>query len=125
MEESVLLMNFLDNVFPLQFPMYKPEIVNGGRGWFLALLFRTESLYYAALSLSAYHRRTIMLSKITHQFQLVMLMQQEKYLETCLSSVNRFAQGSCPNNGLGIMTAVVQLVFYEVFPLSRLTHHLY
>jgi hypothetical protein len=36
-EESVLLMNFLDTIVSLQFPLYKPDILDGGRGWLLSL----------------------------------------------------------------------------------------
>jgi hypothetical protein len=114
-DESVLLMHFLDNVFPLQYPMYRPGILEGGRGWLLALLLRTKPLYHAALALSAYHRRTLILAKISHPHQVAALVQQEKHLEICIKSVNQFAQNSCPNNGLGIVTSVVQLVFFEVF----------
>jgi hypothetical protein len=114
-DESVLLMHFLDNVFPLQYPMYKPGILEGGRGWLLALLLRMKPLYHAALALSAYHRRTIILAKISHPCRVAALVQQEKHLEICMKSVNQFAQNSCPKNGLGIATSVVQLVFFEVF----------
>jgi hypothetical protein len=95
--------------------MYKPGILEGGRGWLLALLLRTKPLYHAALALSAYHRRTVELAKISHPCQVAALVQQEKHLEICIKSVNQFTQNSCPNNGLGIMTSVVQLVFFEVF----------
>lgn len=107
-------MHFLDTVFPLQYPMYKPGIREGGRGWFLALLLRTKPLYHAALALSAYHRRTIVLAEMQHPCQVAALVQQEKHLENCMKSVNLFVQNSCPNNGLGIVTSVVQLVFFEV-----------
>lgn len=57
--EAMLLMHFLDNVFPLQYPMYHPTVVSGGRGWFLSLLLRTKPLYHAALALSSYHHGTV------------------------------------------------------------------
>ncbi len=119
-EESVLLMHFLDNVFPLQYPMYKSGILNEGRGWLLALLLRTNPLYHAALALSAYHRRTIMLANSRTTAQAAALIEQEKHLELCLTdfqntmkTINRFAK-LCPSEGLGIIAAIVQLVFFEV-----------
>jgi hypothetical protein len=57
--EAVLLMHYLDNVFPLQFPMYKPSFIDGGRGWFLSLLLRTKPLYHAALALASFHTGTL------------------------------------------------------------------
>src|SRR5690242_10230425 len=113
-DAAVLLMHFLDVVFPLQYPLYKLRIMEGERGWLLALSLRTKPLYHAALALSAYHRRAIMLAETSHPCRVAALVQQEKHLEICIKSVNQFTQNSWPNNGLGIATSVVQLVFYEV-----------
>ncbi|TAQ89236.1 hypothetical protein B7494_g2443 [Chlorociboria aeruginascens] len=57
-----LLMHFVDYVFPLQFPMYKPTAQEGGRGWLLSLLTNINPLYHAALGLSAFHRQAMTLS---------------------------------------------------------------
>jgi hypothetical protein len=108
-------MHFLDNVFPLQYPMYKPEILEGGRGWLLALLIRTEPLYHAALALSAYYRGTTTPAVISQSCRLDSLVQQEKHLEICIRLVNEFAQNSCPYITLGVVASVVQLIFFEVF----------
>jgi hypothetical protein len=114
-DESVFLMHFLDHVFPLQYPMYKPTIQEGGRGWLLSLILRSKPLYHAVLASSAYHRRNIMSTTASKQWQVNALIQQEKYLETCLKWVKGSTKDSCPANGLGIATAVLQLSFYEVF----------
>ena len=114
-DEPILLMQFLDNVFPLQYPMYRPGISDGGRGWLLALLVRTKPLYHAALALSACHRRTMILGMSS--CRTAALVQQEKHLEICiqlLKSASESGQYYCPKNGLGLATAVVQLVFFEV-----------
>lgn len=58
--DAELLMHYLDNVFPLQFPFYKPSVVAGGRGWLLSILTTTKPLYHAAISLAAYHRQSIL-----------------------------------------------------------------
>ena len=55
--ESVLLMHYLENVFPSQFQFFRPSFEEGGRGWLLDLLMQTKPLYHAALSLAAYHRQ--------------------------------------------------------------------
>ena len=107
-------MHFLDTVFPLQYPMYKPEALEGGRGWLLNLLLQTEPFYHASLALSAYHRRMIMLAKVSHAYQAAALVQQEKHLEICMDSVRQSAEYGCPNMKLGIVTSVVQLFFFEV-----------
>lgn len=58
--DAELLMHYLDHVFPLQFPFYKPSVVAGGRGWLLSILTTTKPLYHVAISLAAYHRRSIL-----------------------------------------------------------------
>lgn len=108
-------MHFLDNVFPLQYPMYRPKVLEGGRGWLLTLLLKTKPLYHAALALSAYHRRTIQVAKFgSPSCRVAAVLQQEKHLEICIKSVHQFVLNTCRNNGLGVMTSVVQLVFFEV-----------
>jgi C6 transcription factor Pro1 len=53
--ETILLMHYLDVIFPLQFPFYQPSTADGGRGWLLALLLQSRPLYDAALSLADWH----------------------------------------------------------------------
>ena len=116
-EESVLLMHYLDIVFPLQYPMYRPELVDE-RGWLLSLLLRTKSFYHGALALSVHHRHTRISTNSSQSRRLTAIVQQEQHLEICINAVNQFAQNSCPKNGVGVATAVLQLFFYEVFCVS-------
>lgn len=124
-DESILFMHFLDVIFPLQYPMYKPGIQEGGRGWFLTLLLRMRPLYHAALALSAYHCRTVTIVGTTEARSAAMLIQQEKHLEIGVKQFNQFAQNSCPRNGTGILISVIQLMFYEVcaFTFSKSSGH--
>jgi len=119
-DDSVLLMHFLDNVFPLQYPMYKPGILEGGRGWLLALLLRSEPFFHVALAFSAYHRRSVMLAEVSHPYQVAALVQQGEHLVICINLVHQSAQNRCPKMGLGILISVIQLVFFEVLFHSRL-----
>lgn len=116
-------MHFLDFVLPVQYPMYRPQPVDGGRGWFLALLLRTKPLYHAAMALSAYHHRSAVVAVLrNHQCNNVGLIQQEKQLESSLielqhsmRTVGQFVTRLCPNDpGLGIIASMLQLVFFEV-----------
>lgn len=112
LDESVLVMHFLDYVFPLQYPMYKPKLSEGGRGWLLPCLIQIKPLYHAALASSTYHHRMTISS--SHTYRIAALIQQEKHLEDSLTSINQFAQSSCPVNTLGIVISVIQLMFFEV-----------
>jgi hypothetical protein len=113
-DDTSLLMHFLDAVFLLEYPLYRPAVLEGGRGWLLTSLLRTKPLYHAAMALGAHHRRIITLENLSHEAQLAASIQQERHLAICIKSVNEFAQHSCPYNALGIATAVVQLMFHEV-----------
>ncbi|ESZ99031.1 hypothetical protein SBOR_0565 [Sclerotinia borealis F-4128] len=126
--EAALLMHFLDNVFSLQYPMYKPEVAEGGRGWLLSLLLKTKPLYHASIGLSAYHRGVV-LRGISHgACTKPSIAEQEGHLAICLTEFQdafRLAQKSvsdysiCPDNGLEIMACVVQLVFFELFGVRK------
>jgi hypothetical protein len=94
--------------------MYKPGILEGGRGWLHSLLLQTKPLYHSALAFSAYHRRTILSATLSPQSQVAALVQQAKHFDICIKQVNDFSQDSCSKNGLGIAFAVVQLVFFQV-----------
>lgn len=118
-------MNFLDNVFPLQYPMYKPAIHEEGRGWLLALLLRTKSLYHGALAVSAYHRRVRMLSKSGPPCRIACSIDQGKHLEICLAEfrqsmdpINKSVCGACLSQGIGMVALIVQLIFFEVLSLQ-------
>jgi hypothetical protein len=52
-------MNYLDNVFSLQFGFYKSSASDTGRGWLLNTLLRSKPLYNASLSLSVYHQALV------------------------------------------------------------------
>lgn len=58
--EALLLMHYLDHVFPLMFSFYNPSIAEGGRGWLLGLLKQTKSVHDAALTLATYHRQMVL-----------------------------------------------------------------
>ncbi len=110
-----MLMPFLDDIFPLQFPLFKPSILEGGRGWLLTLLLQTKPLYYAALAFSAYHRRTMLPAETARSLHAAALVQQEKYLGMCITLMNQSAHKYCGEwKGMGIVVTVIELIFFEV-----------
>ena len=108
-------MHFIDSIFPLQFPAYRPKAEEGGRGWLLTLLLHIKPFYHIALALSAFHRRTITQAELSHSCHISSLIEQEKHLESCLKLLDQSTQ-SCLTGGMSLATPVVQLVFFEVFP---------
>ncbi|KAG4437455.1 hypothetical protein IFR05_007060 [Cadophora sp. M221] len=120
-DETVLLMHFLDHVFPLQHPI-KPDIADGGRSWLLSLLLRTKPLYHASLALSAYHRGKVLIQArecCAHHS----LIDQEKHLAASLEELKLAIRNvgemtmlkACPKDSLGLMASVVQLIYFELF----------
>ncbi|KAL4932364.1 transcription factor domain-containing protein [Aspergillus undulatus] len=49
--QSVMI--YLDYTFPILFPLYTPSLIEGGRGWLLALL-KIRALCYVIISLTSY-----------------------------------------------------------------------
>lgn len=59
-QEACLLMHYLDQVFPWQFPYHNSRSCLGNRGWLFFLLSKRGPLYHAALSLSSFHQSAIL-----------------------------------------------------------------
>lgn len=90
--ESILIMHYLDNVFPCQFRFYQHSLEEGGRGWLLSLLMQNKPLYHAACSLAAYHRQLLYCKRggmakacftneaMHHQYDLA-IMELRRYVE--------------------------------------------
>lgn len=112
-EDAIFLMHFIDTVFSLQFPTYSPDVIDGGRGWLLVILLRSKPFYHAALAISSYHRRMIVLAETNQQFQIAAMSQQENHLGASLSLINHQAEDYSTID-LGIAMCNVQFVFYEV-----------
>jgi hypothetical protein len=119
--ESVLLMHYLDYVFPCQFRFYQPSLEDGGRGWLLSLLMQTKPLYYSACSLAAYHRqmrycleggmnRSCFTIEALHLQYGVAIMELRKYLEVLISSdrVRTLAED------VQLLSSIVLLISIEV-----------
>ena len=125
--EAVLLMHFLDSVFPLQYPAYKPCLIDGGRGWLLSLLMNTKPLYHAALSMSAYHRQSSLLIPGRRACDKINWAELEKHHAICFQELRKDIQAlnlwlgnyKCITSGVGVVASVAQLIFFEVCDVIR------
>ncbi len=52
--DTILLMFYIDSVFPFQFPFYRPSLLEGGKAWILDLLLRSPVAQKSALCQSSY-----------------------------------------------------------------------
>ncbi|KAG5957510.1 hypothetical protein E4U58_005927 [Claviceps cyperi] len=117
--DSMLLMHFLDQVIPAQYPLYRPQPLDGGRGWLLSLLLRSKSLYHGALALSSYHRLISILAGARPACRALAATRHEHHLESCLRAVRCTMQEMTRANAnfldfdAGTLISVIQLVFSE------------
>ncbi|KAG6191144.1 hypothetical protein E4U36_000939 [Claviceps purpurea] len=117
--DSMLLMHFLDQVIPAQYPLYRPQPLDGGRGWLLSLLLRSKSLYHGALALSSYHRLISILAGARPACRALATTRHQHHLESCLREVRctmqemTRANASFPDFDAGTLISVIQLVFSE------------
>ncbi|CAG8127200.1 unnamed protein product [Penicillium salamii] len=62
-QEACLLMHYLDQVFPWQYPYHDSRSRLGNRGWLFLLLIKRGPLYHAILSLSSLHQGALLDAK--------------------------------------------------------------
>lgn len=123
--EPFLLMYYLDIVFPLQFPFYKPSLSDGGRGWILSLMMQAKPLYNAALCLAAYHRNLALSgskamppSECTEQDHFYSLAL--KGLRQHISTLENKGHREGLKDSIEILACVIQLIMFEVSLLMEL-----
>jgi C6 transcription factor Pro1 len=115
-----MIMNYLDNIFPLQYYFYQPSAAERGRGWLLSMLLRSKPLYYTALAFTSVQRISAsqddavtenrLLEELDHQHSLVMagLVQQ-------LEELPRLQGQEHLKLGLEILACTIQLQSIEIF----------
>lgn len=117
-DEADLMMHYLDHVFYIQFRFYTPP-VSRGRGWLLSLLTCTKPLYHAALSLSAFHRQSLLIDQGTIETNDVSLSELERYQNLTLKELQLFIQDhsalETPGGHIQILACIVQLISFEVW----------
>ena len=52
--ELSLIMTYLDHVFPVLFPFYRPSILEGSRAWMLVLIMKNRGIYHTIISLASF-----------------------------------------------------------------------
>ncbi|KAE8388940.1 fungal-specific transcription factor domain-containing protein [Aspergillus alliaceus] len=122
--EISLLMHYLDDVFPLQFPF--PETAHlGKREWLLTILSSTKAVYYATLSLSLLHKEACL---DTSEIEEGLIWREEKtrYYILALRESQQLLQGLRSNTGkdslkghINALANTVQLISFESSCLSK------
>jgi len=115
-----MIMNYLDNIFPLQYYFYQPSAAERGRGWLLSILLRSKPLYYTALAFSSVQKviasrddtveESRFLEELDHQHALAMagLAQQLERLPGLKGQEHL-------RLGIEILACTIQLQSMEIF----------
>lgn len=119
--DLTLIMNYLDNVFPLQFYFYQPSSTERGRGWLLSLLLRAKSSYFTALAFSSLHQLIFVhkgdiimeqrLSADLDKYHIIALSELQKQLDL-LPTTSGYEHLKM---GVEILACMIQLMSIEVF----------
>ncbi|KAH7400118.1 fungal-specific transcription factor domain-containing protein [Cadophora sp. MPI-SDFR-AT-0126] len=117
-----VIMNYLDNIFPLQFYFYQPSASNRGRGWLLALILRSKSTYYTTLAFGTLTQIIFQyggdsstepgLSKELDEYHTLAITELQQSLKR-LSEASGNAE--LLRTGVEILACTVQLLSIEVF----------
>ncbi|KAK1240178.1 hypothetical protein MKX08_007620 [Trichoderma sp. CBMAI-0020] len=126
--ENFLITLYLDTVFPLLFPQYKPKTLSGGRSWISALLKTNKAVYHSALSTSAYYFVLMLAKNATHTLRAPCEQHVwdtlNKHMEMSIIAIKHdmdqyHLQGSCSDvfSKLHVLEGVVQyLIFATAMP---------
>lgn len=128
-QDTHLIMNYVDFVFPYLFPYYQPPILVGGRGWVLdAFLHGSRSIYYTAIALSSWFFGVLlaggeeqhaactdrMARQLHHQMGISLKELQKNIYAISLKKDNFDIR-----EGLSVMQSVIQMLVFEVTAANK------
>ncbi|KAI0126852.1 fungal-specific transcription factor domain-containing protein [Xylariales sp. AK1849] len=122
-QELDFTMLYLDCVFPFMSPFYQPPLIQGGRGWLLALLMRNRALFHTALSLAS-HFFSVMLDTPMdghhackkHSLDELQIQQELalKALQRNMGSLNARGVAGDFHESVQCLESISQLLMFEV-----------
>ncbi|KAF2180359.1 hypothetical protein K469DRAFT_741192 [Zopfia rhizophila CBS 207.26] len=121
--ELSFVMTYLDYVFPVLFPFYRPSILEGGRSWLLVLVMRNNGLFHTVISLASYFFSVVpVISGPAHQLCIVWTWEElQKQTDMAVKTVQRDIQDITRRGVRGdllesahLMESIVQLLSFEV-----------
>ncbi|KAF1737488.1 Transcriptional regulatory protein pro1 [Beauveria bassiana] len=128
-QDTHLIMNYVDFVFPYLFPHYQPPILVGGRGWVLdAFLHGSRSIYYTAISLSSWFFGVLLAGGEEEHAGCTDRMAQQLHCQMGIGlqelQKNIYAISAKRDNfdireGLSVMQSVIQMLIFEVTTANK------
>lgn len=117
------IMIYLDYVFPFLSPYYRPDMLEGGRGWLLVLLLKNKSLFHIALSLASYFFAAMLQDQVDghaecRQINWAELQKQQglaiKELRQDMDCINERGISASFEDGLQVLESIMQLLQFEL-----------
>ena len=115
-----MIMNYLDNIFPLQYYFYRPSAAERGRGWLLSMLLRSKPLYYTALAFSSIQKIIALRDDVAIESQYLEKLDQQHSLAMAglaqqLEELPALKGQEHLKLGLEILACTIQLQSIEIF----------
>ncbi|KAG4437135.1 hypothetical protein IFR05_007397 [Cadophora sp. M221] len=120
--ELSLIMSYLDYVFPVLFPFYRPSMLEGSRSWILVLILKNRGIYHTIISLASFFFSVVPIVqssdyKMCESMNLEELQKQaDLAIKTVLhDSLELSSQTEQPlRDSADLMGNVVQLLSFEI-----------
>jgi len=119
--EAALLMHYLDQAFYTQFPFHNSSANGMGRGWLLTLLTGDETIYFATLAFSQYHRDSKLSRKGPSLFENFFPSERVDYyvfalkeLQLRLEEAHTWSGSEGMLRSIKALACILQFVFLEV-----------
>ncbi|OAA62135.1 Zn(2)-C6 fungal-type DNA-binding domain protein [Cordyceps fumosorosea ARSEF 2679] len=136
-QDTHLIMNYVDFVFPYLFPYYQPPILPpilvGGRGWVLdAFLHGSRAIYYTAIALSSWFFGVLLaggeekhaacterMARQLHHQMGISLKELQKNVQAISAKRGGGDGTSCAREALEVMQSVIQMLIFEVTAANK------
>jgi hypothetical protein len=125
--EAALLMHYLDQAFYTQFPFHNSSANGTGRGWLLTLLTGDETIYFATLAFSQYHRDSKFSRKRPSLFENLHPSERVDYyifalkeLQLRLGEAHTWVGSEGMLRRIKALACILQFVFLEVISTTSI-----
>jgi hypothetical protein len=117
--DTILLMLYLEHLFPFLFPFYRPSLLQGGRAWILEMIFSSPVVRNAILCQSSYF---LSLARGTGDlvWETVLMQTRDAFvvLRQALQVIGGLGIAEHLHGAVRIMASIMQMQRFEVTVLS-------
>lgn len=113
--ETIFVMAYLDYVFPISFPFYRPKILDGGRSWLLNSILKNKCLRHTIISLTSYFFSVVKVNpESAHQICEAYTWVRVLALKKAQLDLHEFSHNGNILEKANLMESIVQLLTVEV-----------